>query len=195
MRLFKTIKGIGNSADAKPLVYDSMIINRDLYQKIVKIMPIACVDLIVLDDAGRVLLAKRTNEPALGEWWFPGGRVHYLETRLAAATRKLREECGLEASHLFELGVFDVIVERSDNGDKLHAITSLFVAEVGANTSFALDAQNSEAEWRMPSDWLKLNLDPFIKQALTVFTRYNEEFHGQPRDLTEKRYFPHKEKS
>jgi|APSaa5957512622_1039677.scaffolds.fasta_scaffold40349_1 colanic acid biosynthesis protein WcaH len=172
-----------------------MIINNDLYRQIVQVMPIPCVDIIVVDKDGQVLLARRTNEPAKGEWWFPGGRVHYLETRLAAATRKLREECGLEASNFFELGVFDVIVERSDNGDKLHAITSLFVAEVRGNTSFVLDAQNSEAEWCMPLDWLKLKLNPFIKQALTVFTRYNKEFNGQPRDFTEKRYLNYKEKS
>lgn len=152
-----------------------MIINRDLYQQIVKTMPIACVDLIVVDNVGRVLMGKRTNEPAIGKWWFPGGRVYYLETRLAASARKLREECGLEATHLFELGVFDVIVERSDNHGKLHAITTLFVAQVETNTAFVLDAQNSKAEWRMPADWLQLKLNPFIQQALVIFAKYKEE--------------------
>ena len=69
-----------------------MIINKDIYQQIVKVMPISCVDLVVVDDYGQVLLARRTNEPAKGEWWFLGGRVHFLENRVDAAVRRLREE-------------------------------------------------------------------------------------------------------
>ena len=148
-----------------------MIINNRLYQQIVRVIPIPCVDIIVLDDYGQVLLARRVNEPAVGEWWFPGGRVHYLETRADAAVRKLREECDLEVVKLVELGTFDVIVDRSDDDNKSHSITTVFVAMVGANTTFTLDAQNSEAEWRLPLDWLKLQLNPFIEQTLNIFAK------------------------
>lgn len=148
-----------------------MIIEKNLYQQIQNVIPIPCVDLIVVNDRGEILLARRTNEPAQGEWWFPGGRVHYLETRLDAAVRKLREECGLEAIHLVELGTFDVFVERPDNGNKSHAITTVFVASIGTNIFITLDAQNSEAEWRLPMGWLELKLSHFIEQALTIFIR------------------------
>ncbi len=122
-----------------------MIIDETLYRQIVKVMPIPCVDLVVVDNLGRVLLLKRTNEPAKNEWWFPGGRVHYLETRLDAAVRKLREECGLEALQLIELGTFDVIVERLDTGNKLHGVTTVYIANV-SSTALILDKQNSDAE-------------------------------------------------
>ena len=89
-----------------------MIIDKNLYQKIVQIMPIPSVDLIVVDDQQRVLLAKRKNEPGKGFWWFPGGRVHFLETREQASVRKLREECGLGVEQILEVGTYDVIVER-----------------------------------------------------------------------------------
>ena len=150
-----------------------MIINKDLYQQIVKVMPIPCVDLIVADDYGRVLLARRTNEPAKGDWWFFGGRVYYLETRKDAAVRKLKEECGLEAIQLDELSTFDVILDRSDNGYTSHAITTVFVAMVEADTIIKLDMQNSEAKWQSPQDWMKLELNTFIRQGLDAFISYN----------------------
>ena len=149
-----------------------MNINKSLYQQIVQVMPIPCVDLIVADDHGQVLLARRKNEPAMGEWWFPGGRVHYLETRVDTAIRKLREECGLESDQLVELGTFDVIVERSDNGSKLHGVTTLYFARVGGDQICTLDSQNSEAEWRLPLEWLKIELHPFIECGLIAFTNH-----------------------
>ena len=49
-----------------------MQIDKNLYKQIQKVMPIPCVDLVVVNDYGQVLLAKRRNEPAVNEWWFPG---------------------------------------------------------------------------------------------------------------------------
>jgi colanic acid biosynthesis protein WcaH len=148
-----------------------MIIDKHLYQQIVQVMPISCVDLVVTNEDGQVLLAKRTNEPASGKWWFPGGRIYYLETRLDAAVRKLREECGLEANQLIELGTFDVIVERSDNGSKVHGITTLYCAKIRRDQTFTLDSQNSEARWRLPAEWLSPELHPFVQHSLDVFIR------------------------
>lgn len=150
-----------------------MYIESDLYREIQRVIPIPCVDLIIVNSQGEVLLAKRTNEPAQGEWWFPGGRVHYLETRFDAAKRKLKEECGFEAGQLDELGTFDVVVERLDNGSKSHAITTAFVVRVFSETTITLDDQNSDAEWCMPGDWLNMWLNPFVRQVLEIFTRYN----------------------
>jgi colanic acid biosynthesis protein WcaH len=147
-----------------------MIIDDHLYQQIVQVMPIPCVDLVVTNDSGQVLLARRENEPARGEWWFPGGRVHYLETRVDAAVRKLRQECALEANQLVDLGTFDVIVKRSDNGKNLHGITTLYCMKVNQNQTFTLDSQNSEAQWRLPLEWLKLELHSFVQHGLTVFS-------------------------
>lgn len=151
-----------------------MIINKDLYQQVVQVMPIPCVDLLVADNHGQVLLARRTNEPAMGEWWFPGGRIHYLETRADAAVRKLREECGLKSDQLIELGTFDVIVQRSDGGVKSHAVTTLYFVSVSHQQTITLDAQNSETEWRSPQEWLKLELNLFIQQGMTAFIKYKD---------------------
>jgi colanic acid biosynthesis protein WcaH len=149
-----------------------MIIDEPLYRQILRVMPIPSVDLIVEDENQRVLLAKRANEPARGMWWFPGGRVHFLETRLLAAERKLKEECGLLPEKIIELGTFDVIVEKSDDPDaKFHGITTLFHVKVSGRTNYTLDAQNSEADWRLPDEWLKFDLPRFVQESLLRFSK------------------------
>jgi colanic acid biosynthesis protein WcaH len=152
------------------------MISEVLYQQIVRVMPIPCVDLIVVNDQGEVLLAKRKNEPAKNEWWFPGGRVHYLENRREAAIRKLREECGLETDQVIELGTFDVIVERQDDHELIHGITTLFSVQIHPGEEVLLDNQNSNAEWRLPSEWMKLELNVFIRRALEVLNLPKTKF-------------------
>ena len=151
-----------------------MIINETLYQQIVRVMPIPCVDLVVVNNYGQVLLAKRRNEPAKNEWWFPGGRVYYLESRLDAAKRKLREECGLETNQMVELGTFDVILENLSNHGRSHAITTLFFAGVVRNERVVLDYQNSGAEWRLPQEWIKSDLPSFVQQGLEVYNKFSD---------------------
>jgi ADP-ribose pyrophosphatase YjhB (NUDIX family) len=49
----------------------------------------------VLDDASRLLLIRRANEPERGRWSVPGGRVEAGETDHQALTREVAEETGL----------------------------------------------------------------------------------------------------
>lgn len=56
---------------------------------------IRCVGAVVLDDAGRLLLIRRANEPGRGRWSVPGGRVEAGETDHQALTREVAEETGL----------------------------------------------------------------------------------------------------
>ena len=50
----------------------------------------------MLDDAGRVLLARRGVEPFLGYWDTPGGFVEPGESLEECLRRELREEAGVE---------------------------------------------------------------------------------------------------
>ncbi|PSP47656.1 ADP-ribose pyrophosphatase, partial [Halobacteriales archaeon QH_1_68_42] len=38
-------------------------------------LPQVCVE-VLLERDGRLLVARRTNEPARGEWFWPGGRLY-----------------------------------------------------------------------------------------------------------------------
>jgi ADP-ribose pyrophosphatase YjhB (NUDIX family) len=144
-----------------------MLIPEDIYRLVKQAMPIPCVDLIVIDKLGRALLVKRANYPALGEWWFPGGRVHFLETRHGAVKRKLAEECNLDAVAITELGSFDLIFPVTELEPAIHGITTLFLVRVAHTTNLKLDDQSNAADWRPPQAWLDEKLHPFVATALT----------------------------
>lgn len=71
-----------------------MFIPADEYKRILSVLPILCVDCLIIHEQ-KCLLLKRTGEPAKGQYWFPGGRVFKGETIHDAALRKGREEVNL----------------------------------------------------------------------------------------------------
>lgn len=56
---------------------------------------VPCVGGLAYDDAGRLLLVQRGNEPGRGLWSVPGGRVEPGETDAEALVREMAEETGL----------------------------------------------------------------------------------------------------
>jgi colanic acid biosynthesis protein WcaH len=144
-----------------------MLISKELYDQICRVMPIPCIDLLVTDETGRVLLLKRKNEPMKGQWWFPGGRVFFNETRCQALIRKLKEECNLSPLTTKELGTFDLILDKPSNNLPCHAITTLFLVLVGRKSSLKIDEQSYKAEWHTPEEWMERNLHEFVKNHLT----------------------------
>lgn len=120
-----------------------MSIQEELYPQIIKAIPIPCVELVIQNTSGEVLLIKRKNKPAKSEWWFPGGRVHFRETRAEAVKRKLWEECKLFAVKTEELGTFDLILKGNI---PTHAVTKVFQIIVN-NINVKLDSQSKSLEW------------------------------------------------
>jgi ADP-ribose pyrophosphatase YjhB (NUDIX family) len=58
--------------------------------------PAPAASALVLDDEGRVLLARRALDPDAGKWDTPGGFIEEGEGPLDALRRELREETGLD---------------------------------------------------------------------------------------------------
>ena len=92
-------------------------------------LPEACVELFLEADDG-VLLARRTNEPAAGEWFWPGARLFKGERLADAATRIGREELGIEVKLTGRLGVYAHFWETSaiDGVDSRHTVNVVFRA-------------------------------------------------------------------
>jgi colanic acid biosynthesis protein WcaH len=93
---------------------ESNYIPSELYDQIAKCMPIVSVEaLIVMDDS--LLFLRRKNQPAKGEWWFPGGRIHIGESLEQALCREVKEETGLEIKSYKFINVYSrVFSERHD---------------------------------------------------------------------------------
>jgi len=148
-----------------------MVIPQEFYRDVCRLMPIPCIDLLVTDEVGRILLLKRKNEPMRNRWWFPGGRILFHETRVQAVIRKLKEECNLESNQITELGTFDLFFDTMHENLPGHAITTLFHVLVLNTNDLSLDHQSACAKWYHREKWLEKKLNPFIREHLLQFNK------------------------
>jgi ADP-ribose pyrophosphatase YjhB (NUDIX family) len=68
--------------------------------------PAPTASAIILDEEGRVLLARRKNDPGAGLWDLLGGFVEEGEDGLSALRREIEEETALRIEPLEFLGAF-----------------------------------------------------------------------------------------
>jgi colanic acid biosynthesis protein WcaH len=92
----------------------SGFISSSLYDQIRRQMPIPSVEAIIVIN-GSLLFLRRKNDPAMGQWWFPGGRIHRGESFEETLRREVKEETGLEIdSYRFIKAYSRVFPERHD---------------------------------------------------------------------------------
>ncbi len=72
------------------------MLDQKTFLTVVRSAPLVSVDLIVRDHEDRVLLGLRTNQPARGWWFVPGGVIQKGETVRQALTRVFTRELGQE---------------------------------------------------------------------------------------------------
>lgn len=77
------------------------------FKRLLKITPMICVDVVIVNGKGEFLLEKRTYPPHTGSWHLPGGFVGYKERLADAAKRKARQETGLKVKVLKYVGYYD----------------------------------------------------------------------------------------
>jgi len=70
-------------------------------------VPIACVDIIVSDSIGAVLLGWRIIHPYVNVWATPGGRIRMGES-LAKAARRVLSSHGIVANDFYLVGVYPI---------------------------------------------------------------------------------------
>lgn len=92
-----------------------MTLELDKFSEVVRSAVLVSIDLILMDEQNRVLLGQRTNAPARGYWFVPGGRILKDETTPEAAVRIVKRELGLDAlpAPLELQGIYDHIYEDS----------------------------------------------------------------------------------
>lgn len=116
-----------------------MYIEPILFEKICQSIPILCVDGIVTLDR-KILLLKRKNEPAKGEWWVPGGRVKKNETLDEAIVRKIKDETGLEVKIDKQFGLFETIF------DDKHTVNICYILTTD-NQNVLIDEEHEDYGW------------------------------------------------
>jgi 8-oxo-dGTP diphosphatase len=77
------------------------------------LFPIAAVIAVVVR-GDEVLLVRRANPPDAGLWGFPGGKIEFGETVVAAALRELAEETSVEAVAETVMTTLDIL--ETDRG-------------------------------------------------------------------------------
>ena len=72
-----------------------MFLSQEDFATVVRSTPLISIDLVVENERGEFLLGQRTNRPAQGYWFVPGGRVQKDETLENAFARLTQAELGL----------------------------------------------------------------------------------------------------
>jgi len=125
------------------------------YKEITSVLPIACLDLLVIHD-GRLLLMLRNNEPGRGLWFTPGGRILRGESLEEAVTRVLRKETGLEATRVEQKGTMTHI------WPEIHTVTTLYRVDV-ASGDVEMNDEHSDYKWIAGNTE---DLHPFVTEMM-----------------------------
>jgi ADP-ribose pyrophosphatase YjhB (NUDIX family) len=94
----------------------------------------------------RYLLIQRQKPPYMGKWALVGGKWDFGETLMAAVTREVREETGLDTRFEGLRGVVNERVVPAGEGDKgSHFL--LFVCEVSVVSGVAREQREGPLRW------------------------------------------------
>eukprot|EP00698_Gefionella_okellyi_P011591 TRINITY_DN3058_c0_g1_i2.p1 TRINITY_DN3058_c0_g1~~TRINITY_DN3058_c0_g1_i2.p1 ORF type:complete len:206 (-),score=21.56 TRINITY_DN3058_c0_g1_i2:167-784(-) len=118
----------------------------ELYSTVMRTMPTVCVDVLLVHN-DRLLMIKRSNYPAYGEWWFVGGRMFKGESFFDAAHRIALRETGLKIQPLKVLGVLSSSFERSAREGISTQTINVTVLALALQTDAQADEHHEGARW------------------------------------------------
>ena len=116
---------------------------------LIKTAPLVAIDLVIRNQHGDVLLGRRTNRPAKGFWFVPGGRIRRGETIKAAIHRITKNELGTTLPAPLLLGAFDHFYPDNAQGVPgldTHYVSLAYTCE-WAGPFGESDGQHSDFQW------------------------------------------------
>lgn len=135
-----------------------MFIPADDYRKIQSVLPILCVDCLIVHEQ-KCLLLRRAGEPAKGQYWFPGGRVFKGETIHDAALRKSREETNLMCDFEQIISVEETIFkQQGDMPTDIHTVNICCKLSTMKTSSLNIDKYHEGYLWVSPDQAQELDL-------------------------------------
>jgi colanic acid biosynthesis protein WcaH len=145
---------------------DDRWIEGDEWETIVANVPLVSVDLVVRHNGG-VVLGKRTNEPAKGEWFVPGGVVFKNESLVDAVDRVANEELGCDVKIVESLGAFEHFYETSEveGIETKHYLANAFVVDPEREEFIPDDQHEQLRVFEPPFDGLHSYVQRYLDAA------------------------------
>lgn len=78
--------------------YDRGVLPAREFLEAISRVPLVSIDLLLTDPNARLLVGRRSNRPAQGAWFVPGGRILRNEPLAQAFARIARTELGMDVS-------------------------------------------------------------------------------------------------
>lgn len=149
------------------------------FKQIIKNTPLVSIDLVIEDPDGRILLGWRSNAPAKGYWFVPGGRIVKDEHFGDAFQRIAKTELGLKLS--FEdanfLGVFEHIYPNDnfagEAGYGTHYIVLAYRIKLNEALESLPDEQHEDYWWASMDELLE---DPNVHENTKNYFNGFESF-------------------
>jgi colanic acid biosynthesis protein WcaH len=141
------------------------------FDSVVRLTPLVAIDLIVRSSEGRVLVGRRTNEPAKGRFFVPGGRVTKNETLAAAFRRISLAELGVE-KRIEEgrfVGVYEHFYTTNNHevaGFGTHYVVLAYELTSSVEDLLLPDDQHGEFAWLTEAELLRR---PEVHQNTKVY--------------------------
>ena len=126
--------------------------------------PVVAVGGVVLRD-GRVLLVRRGQEPAKGQWSLPGGRVDLGETLVNALRREMREETGLDVRVGNLIEALERIFPNGAAGTSYHYVILDYLCETSAGQPRA-GSDVTELAWAGENELSAYNLTEAVTRVI-----------------------------
>lgn len=124
-----------------------MFIPNNEYQRILEVLPILCVDCVITYQNSCLLLLRK-NEPAKGQWWFPGGRLQKGEIIKDAAIRKASEEVNLSCRFEKVISIEETIFGNLTNHpSEIHTVNICCHLSTLEAKSLAIDSHHDDYRW------------------------------------------------
>ena len=109
------------------------------YEFIYSRSPRICVDLLIYNTKGDMLLTKRSIEPYKDHWHFPGGRIKFREPVEKAIERIFKGELGQDLEVNPHMIGFCQFLEEEQKGQLRHSISLVHVINLRNDTDFMID--------------------------------------------------------
>ena len=128
------------------------IVDEDDFAQVVRLAPLVSIDLIIRDPNRNVFVGRRTNEPAKGFYFVPGGRIWKDKTIETAFARILQAETGCRSplqdvqfravfQHFYSSNRYGL------GGFGTHYVVLAYELRLDYRPTIILDGQHSEHRW------------------------------------------------